>query len=120
MKKIIIIDDDVMSLNSLNRLITEWNFTTETYISVSDILPEIEPQSYYCAIVDYKLPNIDGIKVLNALRAENNDLIAILISGFEVDEKNIKEIESKYMYFLKKPIDIQKLKKIINTKLEKK
>lgn len=120
MKKIIIIDDDLMSLESLNRLITEWDYTTEAYLSVDDISHEIIPTSYYCAIVDYKLPNYDGIKVLNALIAKNLNIIPILISGFEIEQDIIKEIKTKYIHFLNKPIDIQRLKQIINPKMEKK
>lgn len=120
MKKIIIIDDDLMSLESLNRLITEWDFATETYQSVDDISQDIIPASYYCAIVDYKLPNYDGIKVLDALKAKNTNLIPILISGFEMDQKLFTEIKTKFIYFLNKPIDIQLLKQIINPKMETK
>jgi len=120
MKKIIIIDDDIMSLESLDRLITEWDFVTETYSRENDVSQQEIISSYYCAIVDYKLPNTNGIKVLDAFKKKDNKIIPILISGFEIDQELLKEIEAKYIYFLKKPIDIQLLKKIINPKMEKK
>lgn len=120
MKKIILIDDDEMSLQSLNRLLIEWEYCTEIFLSPNLISQKILHNDYYCAIVDYKLPNSGGIEVLDLLIKHNKNIIPILISGFEIDEELIKEVKERYIYFLDKPIKIEMLKQIINTNMEKK
>lgn len=119
MKKIILIDDDEMSLKSLNRLLIEWEYATEIFLNPNLISQKILNNDYYCAIVDYKLPNGDGIEVLEKLIKHNKNIIPILISGFEIDDKLIKEVKERYIYYLDKPIKIEMLKQIINTNMEK-
>ncbi|MFA7057449.1 MAG: response regulator [Candidatus Cloacimonadales bacterium] len=120
MKKILLIDDDEMNLKSLNRLLIEWEYATDAFLCPSLISQEILNNDYYCAIVDYKLPYSDGIEVLDLLMKHNRNIIPILISGFEIDERLIREAQERYIFFLDKPIKIELLKQIININLEKK
>ncbi len=120
MKKILIIDDDEMSLKSLSRVLEEWNFKAEAYLSPALIPVDTSIQDFYCAIVDYKLNDLDGVKVINELKRRNIKLLSILISGFEIDKPFLNKIKMTVNYFLEKPIKINLLKKILLSNLEEK
>lgn len=120
MKKIILIDDDEMSLKSLSRVLEEWNYKTEAYISPSLIPADTSIQDFYCAIVDYKLSDLDGVKVIKSLKHQNANLLSILISGFDIDKTILNNAKTSVNFFLEKPIKIKVLKKILLNKSEDK
>lgn len=120
MKKILIIDDDEMSLKSLSRVLEEWDFKAEAYSSPILIPDDISIQDFYCAIVDYKLNDLDGVKVINELKLRNTKLLSVLISGFDIDKSFLNKIKMTVNYFLEKPIKINLLKKILISNLEEK
>jgi CheY-like chemotaxis protein len=65
-------------------------------------------------LLDYKLRDMSGDSVARKIK-EQNETNIILISGYEIDDKLIKELEGGNFItkFLKKPIDNDQLKQLV-------
>ena len=65
-------------------------------------------------LLDYKLRDMSGDSVARKIKEQNGTNI-ILISGYEIDDKLIKELEGGNFItkFLKKPIDNDQLKQLV-------
>jgi FixJ family two-component response regulator len=77
---VLIIDDDPAVRNSLKFALEIEGFVVRTYSSGIDLLNEPELPSDGCLVIDYKLPELNGLDLLLELRKRDVDLPAILIT----------------------------------------
>ena len=75
------IDDDMGVLGSLRFLLETDGFDVRTFRNGADVLKAVAPGQVDCFVIDYKMPNMNGIDLASRLR--NLDIAApiILITG---------------------------------------
>jgi two-component system, LuxR family, response regulator FixJ len=77
---VFIIDDDPAVRNSLKFALEVEGFAVRAYPAGADLLREREFPANGCLVVDYKLPEMNGLDLLVELRKRKIDLPAILIT----------------------------------------
>jgi two-component system, LuxR family, response regulator FixJ len=77
---VLIIDDDPAVRNSLKFALEVEGFAVRAYPAGADLLGESEFPAGGCLVVDYKLPEMNGLDLLVELRRRHVDLPAILIT----------------------------------------
>ena len=78
---IFVVDDDPGALNSLRFLLESEGYTVVTFRNGRDLLaifPEADPS---CVVIDYKMPNMNGLEVVLRLRQLEIDVPVILVTG---------------------------------------
>ncbi|RME72836.1 MAG: response regulator [Chloroflexi bacterium] len=114
-KKILIVDDDRMILDmlrqTLSRLEPECEVSTVT--SGSKALAIIEQQPFDIILVDYMMPGITGVDLVNAVRKISPDTAVILMTAFGTNRlKDTTRIIGVDGY-LDKPFNTEELRQII-------
>jgi two-component system, LuxR family, response regulator FixJ len=77
---VLIIDDDPAVRNSLKFALEVEGFAVRVYPTGAELLSEVEIPSNGCLVVDYNLPEMNGLDMLCELRRRKIDLPAILIT----------------------------------------
>jgi FixJ family two-component response regulator len=77
---VLIIDDDPAVRNSLKFALEVEGFAVQTYHAGADVLRETDLPADGCLVVDYKLPEMNGLDLLVELRKRKVNLPAILIT----------------------------------------
>jgi two-component system, LuxR family, response regulator FixJ len=77
---VLIIDDDPAVRNSLKFALEVEGFAVRAYHAGADLLREVDFPADGCLVVDYKLPEMNGLDLLVELRKRNVELPAILIT----------------------------------------
>jgi two-component system response regulator FixJ len=82
---IYVVDDDQGVLGSLRFLLETDGFEVKTFRSAAALLSAVASNGADCFVIDYKMPNMNGIDLANRLR--NRDIAApiILITGYPDD-----------------------------------
>ena len=80
-----VVDDDLGVLGSLRFLLETDGFDVKTFRSGAALLSAVASNGADCSVIDYKMPNMNGIDLANRLR--NRDIAApiILITGYPDD-----------------------------------
>jgi len=78
---VVVIDDDPAVLGALKFSLELEGFQVAAYRSGSELLAETALPQSGCLVIDYKLPEMDGLDLLAALRRRNVLLPAILITS---------------------------------------
>jgi FixJ family two-component response regulator len=77
---VIVIDDDSAVLNSLRFSLELEGFSVDAYRTGTDLLAEETHPAAGCLVIDYNLPDMNGIELLSALRRAGVTLPALFIT----------------------------------------
>jgi FixJ family two-component response regulator len=77
---VVIVDDDVALRSALTFALEIEGFVVEARGSGEELLAQSLPSDHGCLVIDERLPGIGGLQALQALRARNVDLPALLIT----------------------------------------
>ncbi|NIP23099.1 MAG: response regulator [Phycisphaerae bacterium] len=103
-KNILVIDDDRIILDSLCEFLSLEGFQTNGTESIKSALAELEKHSYSLVITDVNLPDGDGLELLEIIKQEHPQTVAIVITGYGTIESAVKAIKQGAYDYLTKPI----------------
>lgn len=78
---VLVVDDDAAVRAALKFVLEVEGFQVRLYDGAQAVLADTDLPKRGCLVVDYRMPGIDGIELINRLRRQNVMLPAILISG---------------------------------------
>ena len=109
MSKILVIDDDDSSRESIEMYFSEEGYDVVTASTGSQGLQRFRDNSADAVILDIRLPDMEGFDVLEDLRSVNENVKVIMITAFH-DEKTIRRaVEKGSFAYIKKPINLDDL-----------
>jgi phosphoserine phosphatase RsbU/P len=117
--RILIVDDDPGILRVVARILGRRHHVVSA-VSGEAALEAARALRPDLAIVDIRLPAMNGFEVTRALKAAHPDVEAILMTGNaeEPDETLIRAIDEGAFYFIQKPFDRRVLLTLVNRCLE--
>ena len=79
---IYVVDDDIGVLGSLRFLLETDGFEVRTFRSGTALLSATRPAEVDCLVIDYKMPDMNGLDLVAQLRTNNVVAPVILITGY--------------------------------------
>ena len=112
--KILVIDDDRAIRNTLKEILEFENYNVILAEDGKQGLALAQDQSFDLIFSDIKMPEMDGMELLSALREAEIDCPIVMISGHGNIETAVEAIRNGAFDFIVKPIDLNRL--LITTK----
>jgi two-component system sensor kinase FixL len=112
--KIFIIDDDPSVLKATKRLIESAHYGVETFSSAEAFLQREHYSGIGCVLVDLQMPGKTGIDLQIELNKREYAMPIIFITGAGDTSSGVKAMKQGAMDFLLKPVDGEKLLKLID------
>ena len=111
---VVVVDDEAAILDAMRMLLEGWGCTVITASSGAQALERVVDLSRApdVLVCDYRLPaHVDGISVIESLRAEfNEDIPAMLVTG-DTGPQHIRGIEASGLLVLHKPLQEDELRR---------
>ena len=117
-RRVIIIDDDKSILRTFTRILQKKGFDTDTAETGKEAIGKWEKEKYDVALIDIRLPDMDGTDLLFKLKQINNNPVRIMITGFPSLETGVKALDEGADAYLVKPVKPDELIAIIEEKLK--
>ncbi len=118
--KIIIIDDDQSLHSVFTRILTKEGYTVENAETGKEALEKIRNQTFDAALIDVKLPDVNGLDLLPELNKTAPTMIKLVITGFEIPDGRNVALQLGADDFFKKPLHPDVLLKALKEKLKSK
>jgi FixJ family two-component response regulator len=106
---VFVIDDDDSVRKSLQRLLRASGYTTKAFASAEDFQKSRPGPGSCCAIVDVKLPGLNGLELQHALARSDETLPIIFITGHGDISMSVKAMKAGAVDFLPKPFSADEL-----------
>jgi two-component system, LuxR family, response regulator FixJ len=113
-----VVDDDAGVLGSLRFLLEADGFTVRTFRSGAAALNAAGGSDVDCFVVDYKMPDMNGIELVGALRDRDVATPVILITGYPDDHISTRAAAAGVKHVLRKPLLDESLVKRIRGAIE--
>lgn len=117
-KTILVIDDDKSILRTFSRILEKAGYKTETAETGKEAIEKTKNRHYNLALVDIRLPDMDGTDLLAKLKKPLQNTIKIMITGFPSLETGVKALDEGADAYLVKPVKPQELLILIEEKLK--
>lgn len=91
----------------------EIDFDVVEVATGNDALAALESEDFDLLLLDYKLPDINGIEILNYLREKRYDLLTIMMTAYASLEVAVSATKNGAFDFLAKPFSPDELKAVI-------
>ena len=104
-KKILVADDDPVTRRLLQYELEKHGFKVIVCNDGLEAKDTIEHHPVDMIIADYKMPNMDGLELLNALREEGMDIPFIIITAYGSIDSTMEAIRLGAIEYLTKPLD---------------
>lgn len=111
--KILIVEDDPASRLFLESLLESNNYdfrSAENGIEGLNIFDEYNPD---IVLTDIRMPIMDGLELLEAVRDKNSDAIVVIITAFGSENYAIQALHLGANNYLKKPVSGQELLRLL-------
>ena len=103
-KSILVIDDDKIISDSLCEFLTLEGFRASGAETLKSALTMLEREDYSLVLTDVNLPDGDGLELLDIIRNDYPQTVAIVITGYGTIESAVKAIKQGAYDYLTKPI----------------
>ena len=114
---ILVVDDDSLIRKSITMRLQHDGYQT-LEAGTGKAAVESARSSVDLAILDYRLPDMDGLEVLNQLRQADPDLLVIFLTAFSNVETAVAAMKLGAFHFAKKPFDLDALAAMVEQALE--
>jgi DNA-binding NtrC family response regulator len=117
--RILIADDDTASRKGLREILASWGYEAVEAADGHEALECARSLRPSLVVTDLVMPGLDGLKLLEALRADLPFAVIILLTGHGSVETAVEALKQGAYDYLTKPVDLKRLRILVEKALEK-
>ena len=108
-ERVLLVDDEVEFLEIMAERMRARDMEVTTSTSATEALALIAAESYDAVVMDFMMPEMDGIEALKAIKDKRPEMQIILLTGHATVEKGVEAMKAGAMDFVEKPADLDLL-----------
>jgi len=118
--RILIVDDELVVRDSLGKWFVSEGYQARPVASAREALEAIQQAEYDIALIDIKMPGMDGMELQGRLREADADLTVIIMTGYASVETAVQALKRGAYDYITKPVDPDELSHLVGKALEHK
>ena len=103
--RILVVDDELIVRDSLKEWLAEEGFSVDMAASGPQALDQLTKQTYQLMLLDIKMPEMDGVEVLQKAKESLPDLNVIMMTAYATVETAVEAMKIGALDYLVKPFD---------------
>jgi len=108
-KRILVVEDDHTISKSIREILELEGYIVDTADKGEEAVKKSETNIYNLALIDIRLPDMDGTKLLSMLKERTPKMAKIILTGYPSMESAIEAVNKGADGYLVKPIDMDTL-----------
>ena len=117
--RILIAEDEKNQRDLLEGFLRKEGFSVEAVANGREALQKLENNLFDVALIDYKMPELDGLQTLRETRKLYPDLPVVMMTAFGTVETAVASMKEGALDYLTKPIDLDELLLMLRRVIER-
>jgi two-component system response regulator FixJ len=117
-RTVFVVDDDAAALDSLVMLLRSDGLNPSGFSSATSFLEALTPESRGCVISDVRMPGMDGVELVRALKERRCLMPVILITGHADVTVAVQAMKAGAAEFVQKPFESELILRLVRACLE--
>ncbi len=117
--RILIIDDDENIRRVLETILTDEGYAVESADTATKGIEKSQNAFFNIALVDVRLPDMEGIDLLPKLRNTKPKMRKIIVTGYPTLQNAMSAVNNGANAYVMKPFDVEKILNTIRDQLQK-
>jgi two-component system NtrC family response regulator len=117
--KILLAEDEKTQRDLLEGFLKKEGFSVESAASGREALDKLERDFFDIILLDYKMPELDGLQTLREVRRLYPDLPVVMMTAYGTVETAVASMKEGALDYLTKPIDLDELLLIFHKVIER-
>ncbi len=117
--RILIVDDDENIRKVLVAILEDEGYTVESVGTARKAIEATKRRFYNVALIDIRLPDMDGTDLLLRIRDTIPRIRKIIITGYPTLQNAIDAVNRRADAYIMKPFDVEKVLRTIREQLQK-
>ncbi len=114
----LVVDDEAVIRDGIKRVLEGDNFEVETCSSGHKAIEQLQKKDYGLVITDLKMPGMDGIEVLKAVKTLQSDIPVIIITGYASIDTAVEAMKNGAADYISKPFSPDLLLEMVHNALK--
>jgi two-component system response regulator AtoC len=115
---LLVADDDLVARDLLVEVLARESYRVRTAAGGAECIRLAETEPFDLALVDLRMPDVDGLDVLRRLTALRPPVPVVILTAFATMETAIQTIRAGAYDYLSKPFRIDEIKVVVQRALE--
>ncbi len=107
--RLLLVDDEIEFLEPMAARLGRRRMSCTTAASAEQALQALSKEVFDCAVVDVKMPGMNGLELLGRMRREYPGMAVILLTGHASVELGVQGMELGAFDYLMKPVDLDEI-----------
>ena len=107
-KNILIVDDDKDTCSNLSDILTDCGYSVDVAYEGQEALELFKRHPYRLALLDYCLPDINGVALFRQMRQIRDSIEGLLVTGFASSETEQEAVSVGLRRVVNKPVEMPK------------
>ena len=119
-KRVLVVDDELEILELLRDVLSYEGYEVDVARDATAALESIKASIYDAALLDFNLPDMDGVMLHQRIRQMDPELAArcVFMSGLVQSDSNLDYYSSQSSGFLSKPFDVANVLRVVRGLIE--
>jgi ATP-dependent Lon protease len=118
--RVLVVDDEAIALKNMVRILQKEGYSVDSASDGMDAYARLGRSSYDVVLTDLKMEGLDGLSLLEKIKAKTPDTQVIMITGYASIENAIETIKKGAFQYIQKPLKADTLRSTVREALEKK
>jgi len=103
----LVVEDEKLLSWSLVSSLSKWGFEVQPVFAGGEALAQIEKSGFDVILLDYRLPDMNGLEIARLIRQRQPDAVIFLLTAFQLNELPVDSglIDN----YFNKPLDLRQL-----------
>ncbi len=115
--RILVVDDDETIRKTMRAILEDEGYSVDLAATGKEAIQKTEKTAYNIALLDIRLPDIEGIDLLKQLKDCIPRTRKIMVTGYPSMQNAIAAVNKNADAYLIKPVDVEKLLKVVEAQL---
>ncbi len=116
--KVLIVDDDENIRNTMKAILEDEGYFVDSAGTGSEAVQKSQNTTYHVALLDIRLPDIEGVELLKLLKENTPRTRKIMVTGYPSMQNAITALNKNADAYLVKPVNVEKLLNTVQEQLK--